>query len=881
MDKSALRAKFSAEWEKHYKVGALVELGYSRQKCAKCGRHFWSVEERKICSDASCMGYAFIGKRMAKKPLGYVETWKKIEEYFTKNGHASIEPYPTVARWRDDLYFTIASINDFQPYVVSGELEPPANPLVVPQECIRFPDISNVGVTGRHYTTFVMVGQHAFNTEKTGLFYWKDEAITHDINYLRHLGIEERHLVFSEDVWAGGGNFGPCIEYFADGLELGNCVFMQYEELAGGKSRELSTKVIDMGAGLERLAWITHGSAVSYGITFGRASELILRNAGIKADERLFLEYARLSGALDADESAGQFGRKQKEIAQKLGMEVEQMNREFAPLHAAYACADHLKTILFASTDGMLPSNSGGGYNLRMILRRVFGFDGEHAMGIDYAAVLEAHAHHLRDMFPKLKEGVPTAIAVVEEERKKYEAGKEKSKGKVASLLSRGKKIGAEELRRLYESDGIPPELVAEIAKERGMSIEVPENFYSSIRKQDETGKPPEPPLDVEGQEKTKPLFYEGLEEFEARVLEVKGDFLILDSTAFYPEGGGQVCDIGEIGGKRVKRVIKEKGVILHEVECASSFRRGQTVFGRVDGARRKQIAIHHTAIHLINACARQVLGQHIWQAGSYKDEQKAHIDLTHYRRISWEELEKIERLANEYVLAGLPIRTEVLGRNEAERKYGFRLYQGGAVPGRELRVVSIGDIDHQACGGTHNYNKSTAEFGLVKIVRREGVQDGVERVVIKAGAAAIEYIQQRERLLREAAEALSVPEEQLKNTALRFFNEWKERGKEIEKLQAILSETICEIEVEKAKKEGRKEIELLGKPYPQKLCEEIAGRLSKAGYAAVILTDEGFVVAAAPAGSRHSALELLKRHGAKGGGTAEFARGKVQKNPQ
>ncbi len=877
MDKKALRAQFGKEWEKHYKVSALIDRGYSRQKCSKCGRHFWSVQERQVCSDASCMGYQFIGKKMAKKPLGYVETWKKIEEYFTGHNHASVEAYPTVARWRDDLYFTIASINDFQPYVVSGELEPPANPLIVPQQCIRFPDISNVGVTGRHYTTFVMVGQHAFNTKKTGQFYWKDEAITHDLGYMSHLGIDEKHLVFNEDVWVGGGNFGPCIEYFADGLELGNCVFMQYEELPGGASRELSTKVIDMGAGLERLAWITHGSPVSYDIVFGTAVGKIKEKAGIRVDEKLFLEYARLSGVLDADEAADQFGKEKSAIAAKLGMSLEQMAGTFAPLHASYACADHLKTILFTSTDGMLPSNSGGGYNLRMILRRVFGFDGEFSLGLDYGGVLEAHAHHLRDMFPKLKEGVPTAIAVVAEEQKKYAAGKEKGRGKVASLLSRGKPLGVPELKKLYESDGIPAELVAEIAREKGVKVEIPENFYSLIRKEDETGEPIEPKVDVEGTQKTKTMFYDSVEEFEAKVLAVKGKYVILDSTAFYPEGGGQIFDIGTLDGKKVKNVQKEKGVILHEVEGASSFKIGQSVCGVVDGGRRKQIAIHHTAIHLINACAREILGPHIWQAGSYKDEHKAHIDLTHYRKITWEEIEKIEQLANKYVLAELPITTEVLGRNEAEKRYGFRLYQGGAVPGKELRVVSIGGIDHQACGGTHNYNKSTSEFGLVKIARREGVQDGVERVVIKAGPQAIKHVQERERLLREAAEALSVPEDQLKATALRFFNEWKERGKELEKLQSLISQLVFEAEAQKAKKSGNNMVEILNAPYSQKLSEEIVGKLSAAGYCAAISNTDGFIVAAAPQGSGFDAIELLKKHGGRGGGSATFARGKVE----
>ena len=509
MDKNALRAEFRKDWQKHYKVPALIERGYTRQQCKKCGRFFWSVAEREMCSDSSCMGYEFIGKKMAKKPLGYVETWKKIEEYFTKNGHTSLEAYPTVARWRDDLYFTIASISDFQPYAVSGEVEPPANPLIIPQQCIRFPDISNVGVTGRHYTSFVMVGQHAFNTKKTGQFYWKDEAITHDINYLTYLGIDEKHLVFNEDVWAGGGNFGPCIEYFADGLELGNCVFMQYEVLPDGGSRELSTKVIDMGAGLERLCWITHGSPVSYDVVFGDAVAKMQQKAGVNADRKLFLEYAKLSGALDADEAAAEFGKEKSAIAGKLGMSLEEMGKAFAPLHATYACADHLKTILFTSTDGMLPSNSGGGYNLRMILRRVFGFDDEFSLGLDYGGIFEAHAHHLRDFAPKLKEGVQTAAAVVGEEKKKYAAGKEKGRGKVAGLLSRGKPIGVDELRKLYESDGIPPELVAEIGREKGVKVSVPENFYKLIEKSDETGEPVEKKIDVEGHEKTKTLFYE------------------------------------------------------------------------------------------------------------------------------------------------------------------------------------------------------------------------------------------------------------------------------------------------------------------------------------------------------------------------------------
>ncbi|MFA5930654.1 MAG: alanine--tRNA ligase, partial [Candidatus Micrarchaeia archaeon] len=332
------------------------------------------------------------------------------------------------------------------------------------------------------------------------------------------------------------------------------------------------------------------------------------------------------------------------------------------------------------------------------------------------------------------------------------------------------------------------------------------------------------------------------------------------------------------LNGINVKNVQKEKGVVLHEVEKPSAFKAGDAAHGRVDGERRKQVTRHHTAIHLINACARQVLGPHIWQAGSYKDERKAQIDLTHYRKISWEELERMEQLANRYVADDLPVQTEVLGRTDAEQKYGFRLYQGGAVPGKELRVVSIGNIDHQACGGTHNYIKSTGELELVKIVKREGVQDGVERVVIKCGPEAVKHIQERERLLREAAEALAVPEDQLKPTIMRFFNEWKERGKEIEKLQALLAQQICDAEAAKAAAAGKKTVELLGAPYTQKLAEEVCSKLSAQGFAAVISISDGFIVAVAPKGSGMNAIELLKKHGGKGGGSEAFARGKVTK---
>jgi len=390
VDKDALRKQFTADWQRHYKLKALTERGFLRQTCSKCSRAFWAKDKREMCGDPSCVGYQFIGSTPVKKKLGYIDTWKAIEKYFTKTDHGYVKPYPTVARWRDDLYFTIASINDFQPYVVNGELEPPSNPLIVPQPCIRFSDISNVGVSGRHYTNFVMIGQHAFNTKKTGDFYWKEEAVLHDLNYLKALGIPENEIVFQEDVWAGGGNFGPCMEYFCRGLELGNCVFMQYEVTPSGP-RELQTKVIDMGAGLSRLAWITSGEATSYEVVFGPVIEKMKKTTGISVDKRLFLKYAKISGSLNEDEVSDMEKEKER-VAAMLGITKKELFQTLEPLQALYASADHLKTLLFTVTDGMLPSNAGGGYNLRMILRRVFGFEQRYGYSLDYEEIIKGHA---------------------------------------------------------------------------------------------------------------------------------------------------------------------------------------------------------------------------------------------------------------------------------------------------------------------------------------------------------------------------------------------------------------------------------------------------------------------------------------------------------
>ncbi|PIU21307.1 MAG: alanine--tRNA ligase [Candidatus Diapherotrites archaeon CG08_land_8_20_14_0_20_34_12] len=785
-NKEELRKQFTKEWEKHYKIEFLVKKGFQRKQCKKCGRYFWSLDSnRNVCADSTCARYDFIGKGTTN--MGYVETWREIEKYFTKKGHVSIPRYPTVCRWRDDLYFTNASIIDFQPYVVSGEIEPPGNPLIVPQASLRFGDIENVGVTGQHYSSFIMFGQHAFNSQKTGLFYWKNEALEHDFTYVtKILGIKPEKLCFQEEVWAGGGTFGPCIEYCADGVELGNCVFMQFKELPGGKYEELKTKVIDMGAGLERLAWFTNGTPTSYDITFEQVLKKMLKYAGLKIDRKLFERYAKLSGALDAD---GADLKKEWEIlAKKLEYDKKELMNTIRPVQAIYAIADHLKTILYATTDGMLPSNSGGGYNLRILLRRCFGFNEEFSLNMNLPEILFEHAEALKDFDYTLKEGVPTAAAVVGEEFKKYKSTTERGSVLVSTLLDKakkGEKISNEKMVELYESHGIPMEFIAEQAKKKNIDLEIPANFYGMLAKKNEkTIEKISREIDVSKFKKTEELFYidRYLQEFDAKVLGIIDNAIILDKTLFYAESGGQESDTGFLNDIKVEEVQKKEGIFLHYVENTRKFKVGQTVIGKINWERRHALMKHHTATHLLNAACREVLGKHTWQAGAHKKENESHLDITHYKHITDEEMRTIELLVNRWIQANYEVKMFSLMRNEAEAKYGFRLYQGGYVPGKVLKIVEIPTVDVEACGGTHV--SRTGELGFFKILKKESIQDGVERITFATGLAALAKINEQEDLLTKAAENLSVPKQDLAKATERFFKEWKEQKKIIEKTQ-------------------------------------------------------------------------------------------------
>ena len=299
--KARLQEKFSKDYEQYYVVDLFKRKGFVRKKCENCGKHFWTLKpERTRCDDQPCSPYTFIADPPTKTRLDYTDTWKKVADFFRANGHTIVPRYPVVARWRPDLYFTVASIIDFQ-RIEGGKVifELPANPLVVPQMCLRFNDLATVGVNGKHNSSFCMIGQTAI-ANKEG--YWKDRCIDLDFDLLtKVLGIPDEEISFIEGVWVGYGAFGYCMDYFARGLELGNAVFTAFEgDLAN--YTEMKEKVIDMGSGLERLAWITQGTPTSYDVTFASVLKRMREVSPIEYDHDLFLRYSRVAGALNVDD---------------------------------------------------------------------------------------------------------------------------------------------------------------------------------------------------------------------------------------------------------------------------------------------------------------------------------------------------------------------------------------------------------------------------------------------------------------------------------------------------------------------------------------------------------------------------------------------------
>jgi alanyl-tRNA synthetase len=814
--------------EEEYQLDYFKSHGLTRKTCKSCGAAFWTRNpDREVCGDAPCEPYTFIGNPVFKC-LTLDGMREAFLSFFEKNGHTRLQRYPVVARWRDDIYLTIASIADFQPFVTAGIVPPPANPLTISQPCIRLNDLDSVGRSGRHLTMFEMMAHHAFNSP-TEEVYWKDRTVELCDQFLQSIGADINRVTYKEHPWIGGGNAGPSLEVLIGGLEVATLVFMSFGRqktgqpgigLNGEMYYPMKTRIVDTGYGLERFVWASKGSPTIYDAVFPEMVSRVMGAAGLShlLDNKEFTKIlalnAKYAGLMDI--SSSNLYQLRKKVAASIDVPLDKLDRMITPIEKVYAIVDHTRCLAYMLGDCIVPSNVREGYLARLVLRRTLRMMNELKIADPLADLIEQQMRIVG--IKSFEQDIAVVREIVEREVEKYAGTLDRGTRivqKIAKVYkAKSQRIPVSEIITLYDSHGIPPEMIKDIATKEGAVVDLPDNFYSQIADMHSASKPEEAE-DAQakytergqGLPSTKKLYYEQPAdiEFEAVVIDFFDEYAVMDQSLFYPEGGGQPSDTGTLVSAesmvRVDGVIRIGEVILHHIS-GGLLKRGDRVKGMVDEERRWSLMRHHTATHILLHAAKEVLGAHIHQAGAQKGHESSRLDIRHFKHITADELHRIEIAANRMIMASQLVEISMENRTKAEQKYGFALYQGGVPPGREIRVVRVaGDIE--ACAGTHCRN--TGEVGIVKIIRVEHIQDGIERIEFSAGIAALYYMQHLEQIVNDASAALSVQQENLPATVTRFFSEWKDQKKEIERLsekivqlemQSIVAETIGGIPV-------------------------------------------------------------------------------------
>lgn len=807
--KALCRPDFEKNPDKYYPVQTLTKLGYHRHRCPKCKHYFWRHSEKiETCGDSNCVGkYEFIGRGTGigknGKKITYAEAWKGFERSLTsaRIPCTAIERYPVVARWRADVDYVAAGIYCFQPYCVTGELDPPANPLICPQFSVRFNDLDNIGLTGRHYSGFIMLGIQVFNYPNQFHFF-KEECTEFNHRWLTtELGIDPDEITFIEDVWAGGGNCGPSIEYFVGGLEIGNMVFTQFKTYHDGTLEQLPVTVIDTGIGLERIPWLINGSATSYMDTFKHSFNYIREKLGVSLDAEVWDKFGPYSCLLNIDE-VDDVEKTWAEIASHTGLDKEKVKAAIAPIKDIYIILDHIRTVFMIINDGSLPSNVGGGSNVRNILRRVFSILKKHGwdkvIGIDQIdEIIDCHIKDMLDIYgPFEKNRNLKEILQIEYDR--WLTNDTEQKAKLDKMIKKSGKLTIDDWIVAIQSYGIPADRISEVAK-----IPIPGNLYYEISQREErVVKQAETILyETSHLQETDAIFYKDhhMKEFDGKIIEIftdleKGPYtglnniVILDRSAFYPSSGGQANDTGflTIDGVKYEVVDVQKvgKCALHILSKAlpgeKSSYIGKEAHGEIDMPRRLQLMSHHTATHIVFASAKRILGPHVWQNGAKKTTEMAHIDITHYKSLTYEEERKIQRMANTIVLEGHHINKSFINKAEAEKDYGFTLYQGGVVPGNQLRVVNIEGVDVEACCGTHHDN--TNQVGYIKLLKSKRISDGIVRLYFVAGQKSLEEIDEDGKVINDLSTLWGVERNMIYDTASRFFNDSKKMQSKLKK---------------------------------------------------------------------------------------------------
>ena len=732
-------------------------------------------------------------------------------EFFRKNGHAVLPSSSLVPANDPTLLFTNAGMVQFKDVFLGKEVRDYSR-AATSQRCVRaggkHNDLENVGYTARHHTFFEMLGNFSFGD------YFKREAIHYAWNFITGtLGIPKDRLwvtVYQEDdeaeriwveeigvdpkrctrmgeksnFWSMGdtGPCGPCSEIFYDHgaeilggppgspdedgdryVEIWNLVFMQYERSSDGVLTPLPKPSVDTGMGLERVAAVMQGVHSNYDIDLFKS---------------LIKAAAEVTGAEDLESPS------------------------------LRVIADHIRACTFLIVDGVVPSNEGRGYVLRRIIRRAIRHG--YKLGQNQPFFHKLVPSLVREMggyFTELVAGEARAMKVLAQEETRFAetlaTGMALLDAETAKLTS--SEIPGQTVFRLYDTYGFPADLTADIARERGLTIDQA-GFDAAMEAQRALAKA----ASKFGAENRDSIKLSGKTEFHgydrfggdavvtalifdgAVVDALQGGQegqVILDHTPFYAESGGQVGDTGLIVGAKGRFVVRDTqkiGASFSHVGTLESgeLRVGDVIDAQVDQPRRRAVALNHSATHLLHAALRSVLGKHVEQKGSLVAADRLRFDFSHNQAVSPDELHRVEEMVNSIIRDNKPAETRVMALDDAVAAGAMSLF--GEKYDSDVRVLTIGDFSMELCGGTHV--ERAGDIGLFKITSESGVAAGVRRIEAVTGAAAYEWVVRTDQVLRDVASLVRGSREDVDEKVRELVERSKRLEKEVQQLKSKLA---------------------------------------------------------------------------------------------
>ena len=755
------------------------------------------------------------------KPYGLNELRKMYLDFFESKGHLVMKSFSLIPHNDKSLLLINAGMAPLKPYFTGQEI-PPRRRVTTCQKCIRTGDIENVGKTARHGTFFEMLGNFSFGD------YFKHEAIAWSWEFLtkileipadrlypsvyqdddeafniwnKEIGVDKDRIFRfgkEDNFWEhGAGPCGPCSEIYYDRgekygcgkpgctvgcdcdryIEIWNNVFTQFNNDGNGNYEELENKNIDTGMGLERLA------------TVMQDVDSIFDVDTIKAIRDEVCKYANV-----------------------------EYETEYKKDVSIRVITDHIRSVTFMVSDGIMPSNEGRGYVLRRLLRRaarhgrLLGIKGAFLAKLSEVVIRES-----KDGYPELadkKDYILKLIATEEENfNKTIDQGLSILNDMMAEMEAEKKTVlSGENTFKLYDTYGFPMDLTIEILEEKGFTVDE-EGFKEAMEVQRQKARDAREETNYMGADVTiyqsidaaiesKFVGYHDLTHdskvtvlttADALVDELKEGMegtILVEETPFYATMGGQVADTGVIRTANaefvVEDTIKLQGTKIGHVGkmTKGSIKVGETVTLAVDEARRNLIANNHSATHLMQKALRMVLGNHVEQAGSLVDPDKLRFDFTHFSPMTPEEIAKVEEIVNQEIQNGLDVVTNEMTLDEAKKTGAMALF--GEKYGDTVRVVQMGDFSSELCGGTHV--KNTSNISAFKIVSESGVAAGVRRIEALTGAGLIAHFNQVEETLKEAAALLKVSPADVVKRITALQEEVKTLSKENDKLKAKIA---------------------------------------------------------------------------------------------